>query len=258
MTQHKKNQEVIIEYEDIHKSFGDNIIYTGLNLNIYRGETLCIIGGSGTGKSVMIKMLVGLLFPDHGNINVFGESIIGIDNQKWLEIRRRIAMLFQGGALFDSYSVADNIKYPLIEHGWGTKKEMDRRVTEVLEMVGLSGIENRRPAELSGGMRKRVALARSIAVQPEVLLYDEPTTGLDPISIRRINGMIKRLQEELGVTSLVVTHEMPSVFTIADRIAMVHEHKIGFVGTKEEARQVTEPWFTEFIAGGEGILGDDE
>lgn len=257
MTTEQNKGELIIEYQDIHKAFGENIIYTGLNLEVYRGETLCIIGGSGTGKSVMIKMLVGLLFPEAGNINVFGESIIGIDNKRWLEIRRRIAMLFQGGALFDSYSVAENIKYPMIEHNWGTPKEMDMRVTEVLEMVGLYGIEDRRPSELSGGMRKRVALARSIAVKPEVLLYDEPTTGLDPISIRRINGMIKRLQEELGVTSLVVTHEMPSVFTIADRIAMVHEHQIGFVGTIEEAKQFSEPWFTEFIAGGEGVLEEE-
>ena len=246
--------EVIIEFKDVHKAFEDNIIYEGLNLTVNRGETLCIIGGSGTGKSVMIKMLVGLLFPESGDINVFGESIIGINDKKWLEIRRRIAMLFQGGALFDSFSVAENIKYPLIEHKWGTKKEMDTRVAEVLEMVGLSGIEERRPAELSGGMKKRVALARSIAVQPEVLLYDEPTTGLDPISIRRINGMIKRLQEELGVTSLVVTHEMPSVFTIADRIAMVHEHQIGFVGTPNEAKCFEAPWLSDFIIGGEGIL----
>lgn len=249
--------ETIIEYKDVNKAFGDNVIFEGLDLEIYRGETICIIGGSGTGKSVLIKMLVGLLFPESGEINVFGESIIGINNKKWLEIRRRIAMLFQGGALFDSFTVAENIKYPLVEHRWGTKKEMDDRVAEVLEMVGLSGIEERRPAELSGGMKKRVALARSIAVKPEVLLYDEPTTGLDPISIRRINGMIKRLQKELGVTSIVVTHEMPSVFTIADRIAMVHDHKIGFVGTSEEAKNFPEDWFANFIIGGEGVLEEE-
>lgn len=250
--------EVIIEYKNVDKAFGDNLIYSGMNLKVYRGETLCIIGGSGSGKSVMIKMLVGLLFPEAGEVSVFGNSIIGIDKKQWLEIRRRIAMLFQGGALFDSFSVADNIKYPLREHQWGTPAEMDKRVAEVLDMVGLSGVENRRPSELSGGMRKRVALARSIAVEPEVLLYDEPTTGLDPISIRRINGMILRLQEELGVTSLVVTHEMPSVFTIADRVAMLHEHKVGFVGTPDEAKQSTEPWLSEFIAGGAGILDESQ
>jgi phospholipid/cholesterol/gamma-HCH transport system ATP-binding protein len=244
----------IITYRNIDKAFGENTIYKGLNLDVFQGETLCIIGGSGTGKSVMLKMLVGLLTPESGDITAFGESIIGYSEKQWLGIRRKVAMLFQGGALFDSFDVANNIKFPLIEHKWGTAKEMDMRVTEVLEMVGLSGIEKLRPAELSGGMRKRVALARSIAVEPEVLLYDEPTTGLDPISIRRINGVILRLQEQLQVTSMVVTHEMPSAFTIGNRIAMVKDHKIGFVGSPDDARAFPEDWLQEFIAGGEGTL----
>jgi phospholipid/cholesterol/gamma-HCH transport system ATP-binding protein len=249
--------ERIINYTGVDKSFGDNVICKGLNLDVFRGETLCIIGGSGTGKSVIMKMLVGLLIPDAGEITAFGESIIGYKEKQWINIRRRVAMLFQGGALFDSLDVAANIKFPLIEHKWGTRTDMNKRVTEVLEMVGLPGVEKLKPSELSGGMRKRVALARSIAVEPEVLLYDEPTTGLDPISIRRINGVILRLQEQLGVTSMVVTHEMPSAFTIANRIAMVHEQKIGFVGTPQEAKSSPEFWLKEFIAGGEGVLDNE-
>ena len=248
--------ETIISYRNVEKSFGTNRIYRDITLDIQRGETLCIIGGSGTGKSVMMKMLVGLLEPDAGEIEVFGQSIIGLKQHQWIDIRRRVAMLFQGGALFDSFTVGENIQYPMIEHKWGDKPTREKRVSEVLEMVGLGKIEHLYPSEISGGMKKRVALARAIAVEPEVLLYDEPTTGLDPISIRRINGLIRNLQERLNVTSMVVTHEMPSVFTIADRIAMLHDQHIAFVGTPEEAKAITEPWLADFIIGGEGVLHD--
>ena len=248
--------EPIISYRNVEKSFGGNRIYRDITLDIHRGETLCIIGGSGTGKSVMMKMLVGLLAPDAGEIQVFGQSIVGLKQHQWLDIRRRVAMLFQGGALFDSFTVGENIQYPMIEHKWGDKPTREKRVSEVLEMVGLGKIEHLYPSEISGGMKKRVALARAIAVEPEVLLYDEPTTGLDPISIRRINGLIRNLQERLNVTSMVVTHEMPSVFTIADRIAMLHDQHIAFVGTPEEAKAITEPWLADFIIGGEGVLHD--
>ena len=248
--------ETIISYRHVEKSFGTNRIYRDITLDIQRGETLCIIGGSGTGKSVMMKMLVGLLEPDAGEIEVFGQSIVGLKQSQWIDIRRRVAMLFQGGALFDSFTVGENIQYPMIEHKWGDKPTREKRVSEVLEMVGLGKIEHLYPSEISGGMKKRVALARAIAVEPEVLLYDEPTTGLDPISIRRINGLIRNLQERLNVTSMVVTHEMPSVFTIADRIAMLHDQHIAFVGTPEEAKAITEPWLADFIIGGEGVLHD--
>ena len=248
--------ETIISYRNVEKSFGNNRIYRDITLDIHRGETLCIIGGSGTGKSVMMKMLVGLLEPDAGEIEVFGQSIVGLKQHQWLSIRRRVAMLFQGGALFDSFTVGENIQYPMIEHKWGDKPTREKRVSEVLEMVGLGKIEHLYPSEISGGMKKRVALARAIAVEPEVLLYDEPTTGLDPISIRRINGLIRNLQERLNVTSMVVTHEMPSVFTIADRIAMLHDQHIAFVGTPAEAKAITEPWLADFIIGGEGVLHD--
>lgn len=248
--------EVIISYRNVEKSFGTNRIYQDITLDVHRGETLCVIGGSGTGKSVMMKMLVGLLEPDAGELQVFGQSIVGLKQHQWLNIRRRVAMLFQGGALFDSFTVGENIQYPMIEHKWGDKPTREKRVSEVLEMVGLGKIEHLYPSEISGGMKKRVALARAIAVEPEVLLYDEPTTGLDPISIRRINGLIRNLQERLNVTSMVVTHEMPSVFTIADRIAMLHDEHIAFVGTPEEAKAITEPWLADFIIGGEGVLHD--
>ena len=249
--------ETIISYRNVTKAFGTNRIYRDITLDIHRGETLCIIGGSGTGKSVMMKMLVGLLEPDAGEIEVFGQSIVGLKQHQWLNIRRRVAMLFQGGALFDSLTVGENIQYPMIEHKWGDKPKRENRVSEVLEMVGLDRIEKLYPSEISGGMKKRVALARAIAVEPEVLLYDEPTTGLDPISIRRINGLIRNLQERLNVTSMVVTHEMPSVFTIADRIAMLHDQHIAFIGTPEEAKAITEPWLADFIIGGEGVLDED-
>jgi phospholipid/cholesterol/gamma-HCH transport system ATP-binding protein len=248
--------ETIISYRNVTKAFGSNRIYRDITLDIHRGETICVIGGSGTGKSVMMKMLVGLLEPDAGDIEFFGQSIVGLKQHQWLDIRRRVAMLFQGGALFDSLTVGANIQYPMIEHKWGDKSKREKRVTEVLEMVGLGKIEHLYPAEISGGMKKRVALARAIAVEPEVLLYDEPTTGLDPISIRRINGLIRNLQERLNVTSMVVTHEMPSVFTIADRIAMLHDQQIAFVGTPEEAKAITEPWLADFIIGGEGVLNE--
>ncbi|MBM75139.1 MAG: ABC transporter ATP-binding protein [Proteobacteria bacterium] len=246
--------ETILEYIDVHKSFGDKVIYQGLNLKIQKGETLCIIGGSGTGKSVMIKMLVGLLKPDSGKVLAWGQDVSVMNETELLSVRRRIAMLFQNGALFDSLSVSENIQYPLHAHGWKTPDERRKRVDEVLEQVGLSGIADLRPSELSGGMRKRVALARSIAVEPEVLLYDEPTTGLDPISIRRINGLILQLQKELGVTSMVVTHEMPSVFTIANRVALVRDHHVAFVGTTEDLKNTQDRPLQEFIRGGEGVL----
>ena len=228
--------EPIIRFSGVTKAFGDNSVYEGLDLEIQRGETLTIIGGSGVGKSVCLKMLIGLMKVDSGSIHAFGEEVTTLSDQGLIALRSRIAMLFQGAALFDSMSVEDNIKYPLVEHNWGTAAEMDHRVSEVLDMVDMPGIQHLKPAELSGGMRKRVGLARSIAIKPEVLLYDEPTTGLDPVNVRRINGLILSLQERLGVTSIVVTHDMDTVFTITDRLALVYEKRIAFAGTPDEAR----------------------
>ena len=247
----------IITFRGVCKSFGSKVIYDGLDLDVYRGETLTIIGGSGVGKSVMLKLLIGLLTPDAGEITAFGQDLGTLRGEKaWLGIRRRIAMLFQSAALFDSMTVEENIRYPLVEHGWGSMAQMDARVAEVLEMVGVPGSQKLLPSELSGGMRKRIGLARSIAIQPEVILYDEPTTGLDPINVRRINGLILGLQKKLGVTSIVVTHDMDSVFTITDRLAMVHGHKIAFTGTPEQARSGPLRYLREFVSGGRGTLDD--
>jgi phospholipid/cholesterol/gamma-HCH transport system ATP-binding protein len=249
--------ETIIQFQGVSKAFGDKSVYTDLSLGIRRGETLTIIGGSGVGKSVCLKMLIGLMHPDSGKIHAFGESVTELNDKGLLHLRSRIAMLFQGAALFDSMSVEENIKYPLIEHNWGTPGEMNKRVEEVLEMVDMPGIQKLKPAELSGGMKKRVGLARSIAIEPEVILYDEPTTGLDPVNVRRINGLILSLQDRLGVTSVVVTHDMDTVFTITDRLALVYEERIGFVGTPDEARAHDLRYLTEFIKGGKGTLSED-
>ena len=249
--------DTIIQFQNVAKTFGDNTVYEELNLNIRKGETLTIIGGSGVGKSVCLKMLIGLMKPDKGTIHAFGDNVQELDEKGLVRLRSRIAMLFQGAALFDSMSVEENIKYPLIEHNWGTPDQMDKRVAEVLEMVDMPGIQKLKPAELSGGMKKRVGLARSIAIEPEVILYDEPTTGLDPVNVRRINGLILSLQERLGVTSIVVTHDMDTVFTITDRLALVHERRIAFVGTPQEAQSHEMRYLTEFIKGGRGTLDVD-
>ncbi len=245
-----------IRFAGVHKRFGPKIIYSGLDLDVYPGEVLTIIGGSGVGKSVMLKLLLGLIRIDAGSITAFGEEVTTMTPAQLTGVRKRIAMLFQGGALFDSMTVAQNIRYPMLEHGWGDEAGRTERVAEVLEMVGLPGIEHLFPAELSGGMRKRVGLARAIAVQPEVILYDEPTTGLDPINIRRINGLIRSLQARLGVTSIVVTHDMDSAFTVADRFAMVRDQRIGYTGTREETERSAIPWVREFVVGGKGVLED--
>jgi phospholipid/cholesterol/gamma-HCH transport system ATP-binding protein len=247
----------LISFRGVKKAFGSKVIYEDATLDIYPGETLTILGGSGTGKSVLIKMLIGLLRADAGSIEAFGQEVTRLDEHELLGVRKRIAMLFQSGALFDSLTVAQNIKYPLREHDWGTEASMNERVAEVLEMVGLPGTEKLKPSELSGGMRKRVGLARAIAMKPEVILYDEPTTGLDPVNVRRINGLIRSLQARLGVTSVVVTHDMDSCFTVSDRIAMLYERRVAFVGSAEETQQCDIPYVREFTRGGKGTLDTD-
>jgi len=246
----------IISFKGVRKAFGTKVVYEDCTLDVYPGETLTIIGGSGTGKSVLLKMLTGLLTVDAGNITAFGQEVTTLTERQLLPLRKRVAMLFQSGALFDSLTVADNIKFPLREHAWGTEEEMDARVAEVLGMVGMPNTQRLKPSELSGGMRKRVGLARSIAIKPDVILYDEPTTGLDPINIRRINGLVLGLQKALGVTSIVVTHDMDTVFTVSDRVAMLHERRIAFTGTLEETRAAPMPWLQSFIQGGRGVLQD--
>ena len=246
--------EPIISFKNVQKAFEDNVIYTGLSLDVFQGETLTVIGGSGVGKSVMLKLLIGLLKPDSGSIVAFGDDVTQMKDRELQKLRQRVGMLFQGGALFDSMTVEENISYSLVEHKWGSVSEMKDRVATVLEMVGLSGIEKMRPPELSGGMKKRVGLARAIAIEPEVILYDEPTTGLDPKNIRRINGLIRYLQEQMKVTSIVVTHDMDSCFTVSDRIAFLNGHEICWTGTCEEAKASSMPDLAEFVLGGRGVL----
>src|SRR4051794_40736713 len=241
----------IIAFKGIKKAFGPKVIYSGLNLNVGRGEVLTICGGSGVGKSVMLKMLIGLLQADAGTIVFDDEEITRMDEQQLSHVRRRIAMLFQGAALFDSLNVGENVAYGLEEHFRDkmTKAERVDRVSWALSLVDLPGIELLQPADLSGGMRKRVGLARAIAVQPEVLLYDEPTTGLDPINTARVNHLITGLQQKLKITSIVVTHDMKSAFTISDRIAMVHSARVIAVDTVEAFRASTDPRVSDFIEG---------
>lgn len=250
-------KEGFIRFEGIQKRFGANVVYDGLDLSVARGETLVILGPSGTGKSVMLKMLVGLLKPDAGHIYFDNNEISGLSEKKMLRVRRRISMLFQGGALFDSMTVAENIAFPLLEHYHLPDKDIERRVAETLSLVGLPGIEQKSPGDLSGGMRKRVALARAIVANPEVLLYDEPTTGLDPINTRRISQLIMSVQRELRVTSLVVTHDIDSAMMVADRIAMVHDKKLLTVLPKEEFRKSDHPVIRNFIHAMDPVLPEE-
>lgn len=243
--------EPLITFQGIRKIFGQKVVYVHLNLEVFRGEVLTIVGGSGVGKSVMLKMLIGLLRPDRGTILFDQQDVTKMKEEELAVVRQRIAMLFQGAALFDSLTVGENVAYGLEEHFRDrmTKAERDERVAWALELVDLPGIEGMRPADLSGGMRKRVGLARAIAVRPEVLLYDEPTTGLDPINTARVNHLIMGLQQKLNITSIVVTHDMKSVFQISDRVAMVHSGRIISVGKTEEFRGATDPRVADFIEG---------
>lgn len=243
--------DTLIEFSGVKKAFGQKVVYRGLDLVVRRGEVLTVIGGSGVGKSVMLKMLIGLLRPDGGSISFDGSEVTAMDERKLGRVRQRIAMLFQSGALFDSLSVGENVAYGLDEHFHDqmTPADVRERVAWALALMGLPGIEDMRPSDLSGGMRKRVGLARAIAVQPEVVLYDEPTTGLDPINTARVNHMIMGLQEKLNITSIVVTHDMGSAFAISDRMAMVHSGRIIAYGVPDELRASGDPRVADFIAG---------
>jgi phospholipid/cholesterol/gamma-HCH transport system ATP-binding protein len=253
----QKGQDPIILFRNVSKAFGKNVVYEGLDLEVRRGETLCVIGPSGVGKSVMLKLLTGLLEPDDGEIWFDGERVSDFHtDQQYLPMRRRVAMVFQAAALFDSLTVYENIAYPLREQFRLEEEEIAHRVAEKLSWVGLPGIEQKKPAELSGGMRKRVGLARAIATDPEVILWDEPTTGLDPVNIQRINGLILSLSERLKCTNVVVTHEMATVFAVAERIAFVYARKIAAIGDPQSMKHSPNPMVRGFIAGDPGTFGD--
>jgi len=242
----------LIELRHVHKAFGAHTVYRDMALSVDEGETLTVIGGSGQGKSVCMKMMIGLLFADEGEVLFRGAEVSELGYDGLRALRRKVAMVFQGGALFDSMNIRDNVGYALIEHTEMSDSEITERAWECLDMVGLGqdrGLLERMPVSLSGGMRKRVAIARSIALQPEVILYDEPTTGLDPSNIRRIGSMILKLQKELGVTSVVVTHDMPTAFRVSNRIAMLHERQFPYVDTPEGFKETAVPEVRNFIQG---------
>ena len=238
----------MIEIKNLHKSFGSNVVLNGIDLEINRGETIVIIGRSGCGKSVLIKHIVGLLFPDSGYVKVEDQNIAELDEKELYEIRKKFGFLFQGSALFDSMTVEENVSLPIVESGNGlTKGQIDKLVKEKLELVDLPGVEKLKPAELSGGMKKRVGLARALITNPEYILYDEPTTGLDPIMSDSIDNLIKDLSEKLNVTSVVVTHDMYSVKNVANKVAMMHEGKIYFTGTPNQLLNTDDNVIIDFI-----------
>lgn len=241
--------KVIIEFKGVYKSFNGILVHNGINLSIVEGEIMSLLGGSGSGKSVLLKELIGLVIPDRGDIIVLGNTVTQMNEESLIELREHVGMLFQGAALFDSLTVFENIAYPLREHLKLTEKEIRERVAEKLYLVGLGGIENKMPNELSGGMRKRVGLARAIATDPNIILYDEPTTGLDPITAQRINELIIDLQKKLGITSVVVTHDLHCVKTVSNRIAMLYEGKIVAVGTWNELITSDIQVVRDFISG---------
>lgn len=238
----------MIEIRNLHKSFGSNKVLRGVNLDIDTGETLVIIGRSGCGKSVLIKHIVGLLYPDEGYVKVAGKRVDEMSMEELYELRTNFGFLFQGSALFDSMTVEENISLPLVE---SRRKysitEMEKKVSEKLEMVGMSGVQKLKPAELSGGMKKRVGLARALITDPDYIFYDEPTTGLDPIMSDSIDDLIKELTEKLNSTSIVVTHDMYSVKNVADRVAMMHDGIIYFTGTPSELLSSNDKIIKEFI-----------
>ncbi len=239
----------MIELIEVKKSFGENHVLTGVNLKVETGENMVVIGGSGTGKSVILKHIIGLMSPDSGKVLVDGVDLSTLSEGELSHFRRRFGMLFQGAALFDSMSVWENIGFGFTEHTHLSEEEIRKIVREKLAMVGLSGIEDRMPADLSGGMKKRVGLARAIAMDPKIILYDEPTTGLDPIMADVINSLISQMNRKLSVTSVTITHDMKSAYQIADKMAMLYLGKILEVGTPDEIRNSVNPAVQQFING---------
>ena len=239
----------MIQLRGVSKRLGTKQVLEGLDLDIPKGITLVILGRSGSGKSVLLKHIIGLMHPDEGSIEVDGEDIAHLSEAELNRVRQRFGMLFQGAALFDSLTVGENIALPLREHTQLTDAEIRRRVAERLDWVGLRGVEEMKPASLSGGMKKRVGLARAIAMDPAYILYDEPTTGLDPIMSDVINQLIRSLQARIGVTSVVVTHDLHSAWKVGDRLALLHEGRVQFTGTPAEAEASTDLIVHQFIAG---------
>ena len=240
-------RDPFVRFDDLHKAYGPKTVLRGASLDVYRGEVLVILGGSGTGKSVTLRHMLGLEAPDSGRVFVEDEDITDLPEEELYRIRKKFGMLFQSGALFDSMTVFENVAFPLREHTDMSEEEIARNVSEKLELVNLPNTEHLMPVDLSGGMRKRVGLARSIVLDPKVILYDEPTTGLDPITSQTINELIIDLQAKLNVTSVVVTHDIHSAFSVGDRIAFLHQGVFEWVGSMDEARDSDHPKLREFL-----------
>lgn len=238
----------MIKIIDLHKSFDGKKVLNGVNLEIFDGEIMVIMGGSGAGKTVLIKHMMGLLKPDRGKIFVDDIEITSLKEDELFKVTRLFGMVFQSAALFDSMTVEENIRFGLERLGL-PPEEIERRVKDSLERVDLPGIEKLMPSQLSGGMKKRVGLARAIALRPKILLYDEPTTGVDPIRADSINKLIVKMRDSLGVTSVIITHDIVSAFKVADRIAMLHDGRIIEIGTPEQIRNSTNPIVQQFIKG---------
>ncbi|MCF6270270.1 MAG: ABC transporter ATP-binding protein [Melioribacteraceae bacterium] len=238
----------MIEIIDLHKQFEDNKVLQGVELTIKQGETLAIIGPSGCGKSVLLKLIVGLLQPDRGSVCIEGKNINNLNKTELYEVRKLFGFLFQGAALFDSMTIEENIWLSLVENDHNlSQNKIDEIVSEKLELVGLPGIQKKKPAELSGGMKKRVGLARALVTNPQYILYDEPTTGLDPIMSDSIDELIIHLNKEINVTSIVVTHDMFSVKNVADKVSMMHNGKIYFSGTYDEVLNSNDTVIQNFV-----------
>ncbi len=240
---------MMIRIIDLHKSFGGTKVLQGVTLDVEKGETLVIMGQSGSGKSILIKHLIGLIMPDRGEIYVDGVEITSLSEEERYKVRRKFAMLFQGAALFDSLTVLQNVSFGLERYTDYTHQKIEQMARQALHRVGLREVENLMPFELSGGMRKRVGLARAIAYKPEIILYDEPSTGIDPIRADSINDLIIQMKNDLKVTSIVITHDMVSTYKVADRVAMLYQGKIITTGSPEEIRDSNNPIIQQFITG---------
>jgi phospholipid/cholesterol/gamma-HCH transport system ATP-binding protein len=239
-----------VELRDVRMTFGGKVVHDGLNLSVRDGEIITLVGGSGQGKTVLLKEIIGLLRPDSGEVFVHGREVTRMNSFELQEVRREVAMVFQGSALFDSMTVADNVAYGVLERNPDMPSDQWMKiVAEKLGLVDMPGTESLMPAELSGGMKKRVALARALALEPKIILYDEPTTGLDPANVRRISALIAKTRQALGVTSIMVTHDLQAIETITDRLAMLDQGRIIAVGTWKEMEASANPRVGQFLAG---------
>ena len=258
MANNLQDGQTKIRIHDLHKSFGPKVVLDGVELDVAEGESLVIIGGSGTGKSVLLKHVIGLLRPDSGTVEVDGTAVERLGNREITEFRRKFGMAFQEGALFDSMTIWQNVAFPLQRLTKMSRKEVDERVRECLSMVRLEGVEEKLPSQLSGGMRRRVGFARAVAHSPEILLFDEPTTGLDPVTTALIDEVIVDLNDRLKTTTVTITHDMESAFRIGDRIAMIHKGRIIATAPPKEFRTLEDPRVQQFIHGqAEGPLSDE-